>query len=341
MTVFGYDLANPWALLVALAAVPIVWWSHRAAGRVLFSSLSLLPHEHTWRTRLAWLPDALFGLAALALAVALAGPRKGDEHARIRREGIAIMMVVDASGSMQALDLSEGDRELTRLDAVKRVFEQFVLGGSGLRGRRDDAIGLISFAKYADTRSPLTLDHGNLVTAARAVQLVTDRAEDGTAVGDGLAQAVERLRAAPQPSKVAIVLTDGVSNAGELSPIAAANLAKESGVKVYTVGAGTNGRAPVRVQDGFGNTQLVSVPVQIDEETLREVAATTGGRYFRATDLAGLRQVYRDIDQLERVEIAEDQFANHRQYYAWFVALAMIAMAAAMTLRSSVLRRLP
>lgn len=341
MTFFGAELAHPWYLLVALAALPIVWWSHRAAGRVVFSSLRVLPHEHTWRTRLAWVPDALYGLAAICLAVALAGPRRGDDNARIRREGIAIMMVVDASGSMQALDLSERDREQTRLDAVKRVFEQFVLGGGGLRGRRDDAVGLISFARYADTRSPLTLDHGNLVTAARQVEIVTEPSEDGTAIGDGLAQAVERLRAAPQPSKVAIVLTDGVSNAGELSPLTAANLAKDAGVRVYTVGAGTNGRAPVRMKDPFGNTQLVSVPVQIDEETLTEIAATTGGRYFRATDLGGLRQVYRDIDRLERVKISEDQFANYRQFYILFVALAMLAIAGAMTLRATLLRRLP
>ena len=341
MTIFGVELAHPAYLLVALAVVPIVLWSRRAAGRVVFSSLAALPRASTWRTELAWIPDAFIGVAVLSLAVALAGPRKGDDAHRIRREGIAIMMVVDASGSMQALDLSEGSRELTRLDAVKQVFEQFVLGGDRLRGRPDDAIGLISFARYADTRSPLTLDHDNLVTAARQVAIVTDPNEDGTAVGDGLAQAVERLRAAPQPSKVAIVLTDGVSNAGEMSPMAAANLAHDAGVKVYTIGAGTNGSAPVRVQDGFGNTQLVSMPVKIDEKTLGEMASVTGGRYFRATDAGGLRQIYGEIDRLTRVEISETQFSDYRQFYVWFVALAMLMMAAAVSLRSTWLRRLP
>lgn len=341
MTVFGVELVQPWYLLAALAVIPAVWWSHRAAGRVVFSSLDALPVAATWRTRLAWVPDALVALAVLALCVALAGPRRGQRDSRVRTEGIAIAMVVDISSSMQALDLSEKDRELTRLDAVKRVFEQFVLGGAGLRGRADDAIGLVSFARYADTRSPLTLDHGNLVTAARALEIVTERSEDGTAVGDGLALAVERLREAPMRSKVAIVLTDGVSNAGELAPLAAADLAREAGVKVYTVGAGTTGSAPVRVDDPFGGQRLVSMPVEIDEETMREMAARGGGRYFRATDADGLRRVYREIDRLERTEISEVKFLEYDQFYGWFVVAAMIALTLAMGLRGTVLRRLP
>ena len=341
MTLFGIELAHPWYLLAALAIVPVVLLARFAAGRVQFSSLAALPAGATWRTRLAPLPDALYGLAALALAVALAGPQRYDGQHRVKRRGIAIMMVVDHSGSMRALDLSDTERELTRLDAVKGVFEQFVLGGGGLGGRPDDAIGLIAFARYADTLSPLTLDHANLATAARQVEIVTEQAEDGTAVGDGLAQAVERLRAAPQQSKVAIVLTDGVSNAGEVAPLAAASLAKDSGVKVYTVGAGTNGRAPIRVENAFGQSELVSMPVQIDEETLTKIAEATGGAYFRATDLDGLRQVYRAIDKLERTEIDETQTAEPDQLYPWLVALAMLAIAAAVTLRATALRRLP
>ncbi|MBK9036853.1 MAG: VWA domain-containing protein [Myxococcales bacterium] len=342
MTLFGIELAHPWYLLAALAIAPVVLLSRHAAGRVQFSSLAALPHGATWRTSLAWLPDALYGLAVLALALALAGPQRYDGQHRIKRRGIAVMMVVDHSGSMQALDLSDQDHEQTRLDAVKRVFEQFVLGGGGLGGRPDDAIGLIAFARYADTLSPLTLDHANLATAARQVEIVTEQREDGTAVGDGLAQAVERLRAAPQASKVAIVLTDGVSNVGEVAPLAAASLARDASIKVYTVGAGTNGRAPVRVPSRFGGgTELVSMQVQIDEDTLRKIAEATGGRYFRATDLDGLRQVYKEIDRLERTEIDETQGAEPNQLYGYLVALAMLAIAGAVTLRATLLRRLP
>jgi Ca-activated chloride channel family protein len=342
MSLWGIQLQHPWYLLAALAVIPAVWLAHRAAGRVVFSSIDALPHQATWRTRLAWVPDALLAVAILSLCIALAGPRRGQRDSRIRSEGIAIAMVVDISGSMRALDLSERDRELTRLDAVKKVFEQFVLGGGGLKGRADDAIGLVSFARYADTRSPLTLDHGNLVTAARALELVTEQSEDGTAVGEGLALAVERLREAPMRSKVAVVLTDGVSNAGEIAPMAAAELAHDAGVRVYTIGAGTNGMAPIRVDDPFsGGQRLVSTRVEIDEETMRAIAEKAGGKYFRATDAAGLRRVYQEIDRLERTEITEIKFLEYDQYYGRFVLAAMIAVAVAFVLRGSLFRRLP
>lgn len=338
----GVELAHPWYLLVALAAIPAVWWSRRAAGRVMFSSLTALPDASTWRTRLAWLPDAFVALAVLSLAVALSGPRTGDRDSKVRAEGIAMMMVVDISGSMQALDLSEPNREMTRLDAVKQVFERFVLGGDGLAGRPDDAIGLVSFAGYADTRSPLTLDHTNLAAAVRALELVSDPNEDGTAVGDGLALAVERLRESKQASRVAILLTDGVSNRGEVMPLAAATLARDAGVKVYTIGAGTNGMAPVKAADPFtGEPRLVSTRVEIDEETLRAIAAKAGGQYFRATDAAGLKRVYGEIDKLEKTEVTEVKFLEHHLHYQWFVIAAMAAFALALVLRASVFRRLP
>lgn len=339
MTIFGAEIVHPAYLALAALALPAAWWAQRAAGRVVFSSLDALPAAASWRTRLAWLPTAMLALAVVALGIALAGPRKGIGHTEIRRDGIAIVMTVDVSGSMRALDMSEGGVERTRLDAVKEVFAQFV------KGRRDDAIGLVSFARYADTRSPLTLDHDNLALAAAGLALVTEQSEDGTAVGEGLALAVERLRDSPARSKVAIVLTDGVSNAGEIAPLAAAELARDAGVKVYTIGAGTNGSAPIRVDDPFsGGTQLVSTQVQIDEDTLRAIAERAGGRYFRATDAGGLRQVYRDIDRLERTDLREQgkpRFREYEEYYVWFVGAAMILIAVALLLRGSVLRRLP
>uniref|UniRef100_UPI003D0CC406 VWA domain-containing protein n=1 Tax=Haliangium sp. TaxID=2663208 RepID=UPI003D0CC406 len=235
-----------WYLVLAILAVPAFWLSRRSTGRVVFSSLSLLPQRaSTWRTELAWLPDAGVAVAVVALSVALAGPRvaRGDSH--IQREGIAIMMVVDISSSMRALDLSDEDVEKTRLDAVKEVFRSFVEGdGEDLGGRPDDAIGLVSFAGYADTRCPLTLNHASLLSIAADLEIVSERSEDGTAIGDGLGLAVERLRTAESSSRVAILLTDGVDNAGVASPMEAAELARALGIKVYTIGAGTNGLAP-------------------------------------------------------------------------------------------------
>jgi Ca-activated chloride channel homolog len=329
---------QPWYLLLALLAIPVFLLAHHAAGRVRFSSLRVLPaRASTWRTRLAWLPDLLYALAVVALAIAMAGPRKGENDARIRREGIAICMVVDTSSSMAALDLSGPAREQTRLDAVKDVFADFVLGLHGLRGRADDAVGLVSFARYADTRSPLTLDHGNLAAAARALELTPPRTrEDGTAIGDGLALAVERLAASPARSKVAILLTDGEDNASQVSPDEAAVLARDSGVKVYAIGAGTNGVAPLRVGD-----ELVQVPVSIDEDLLKSVADTTGGKYFRATDRDGLRAIYGEIDRLERTELEGTQFYEYREYYELAVAIGLALAVLALALRATLLRRLP
>jgi len=332
------ELTRPWLLLAALAAVPVLILARRAAGRVVFSSLGALPAaaRGSWRTRFDWIPDILLATAVIAMAVGLAGPRAGERDARVRREGIAIAMVVDISGSMAALDLAEKGVEQTRLDAVKKVFERFVLGGAGLAGRPDDAVGLVSFAGYADTRSPLTLDHDNLIAAARGLELVRDRREDGTAIGDGLALAVERLREAPARSKVAILLTDGVNTAGKQAPLAAAADAAEHHIKVYTVGAGTNGTAPMR----FGG-ELVAVPVEIDEPLLQQIAERTGGAYFRATDAGGLAEVYKEIDRLERSELTEVRFLEYHEHY-WIPLAAGLALATlALLLRASVLRRLP
>jgi Ca-activated chloride channel family protein len=336
------ELREPWSLLLALLAVPVFLASRRAPGRVLVSSIRALPAARGWRTRLSFLPDALLALALVGLAVALAGPRAGDRSTRVHREGIAIVMAVDTSGSMRALDLSSPGEERTRLDAVKAVSRQFVQGGGGLRGRPDDEVGLVTFARYADTRCPLTLDHSQFAAIAEASRIVTRGDEDGTSIGDALALSVERLRAAPARSKVIVLLTDGVNNAGAVDPQAAARMAEEAGVKVYTIGAGTNGVAPVRVTDPFtGQSVLRGMPVEIDEALLQEIASTTGGQYFRATDAAALRQIYGQIDRLERTRVAEDRFLAYREYYGWMVALAMVSSAAALGLRGTWLRRLP
>ncbi len=340
----AFELREPWFLALAALAVPLYLWSRRTGGRIRFSSLALLPKKpRSLRSRLAFLPDALLALAVIAVAVALAGPRVGDRSSRVRREGIAVLMAVDISGSMQALDLSTPGHEQTRLDAVKEVFRDFLLGGSGgLAGRPDDAIGLVSFARFADCRAPLTLDHESLAQVARDLHIVSDPQEDGTALGDGLGLAVLRLSESKARSRVVILLTDGVSNAGDTAPREAAELAKSQNIKVYTIGAGTNGLAPVRVDDPFtGRSVLRQMPVEIDEATLRDVAEQTGGRYFRATDADALRDVYREIDRLERSEIVENRFQQYHEFFDAFTAAGLIAIAIALVLRGSWLRRLP
>ena len=333
------EFREPTYLLASLSAIAIVLMAFLPSGRLIFSSLKLLPAQgHTFRTRLMWVPTALLAAAAILLSIALAGPRLPDRSQRVEREGIAIMMAVDISGSMRALDLSDGDDEGTRLEAVKKVFEEFIVGEGDLDGRPDDAIGIVSFAGFADTRCPLTLDHDILLQIARSLKIVTERREDGTALGDGLGLAVERLRASKAKSKVVILLTDGVSYRGEEPPLAAAELAATEGIKVYTIGAGTRGKA--RMKDP-SNGWIRTVDVEIDEETLQAIAKRTDGRYFRATDSAALREVYQAIDALERTKIGEERFREYTEYYRHFTAFALLLAALAWLLMATVFRRLP
>jgi Ca-activated chloride channel family protein len=340
MNLHHFSLAYPGAILLALFAIPVWWWSHRSAGRVVFSSLRALPYGSTWRTAIAWIPDAMLAASVVLFAFALAGLRSTDDNSRVRRDGISVMMTIDVSGSMRALDLSEKNKELTRLDAVKRVFEQFVLGGGGLDGRPDDAIGLIAFAHYADTRSPLTLDHGNLVTAARQLDFAAED-EDGTAIGAGLELAVQRLADSKAKSKIVVLLTDGESNIHDIDEQTAIDDAVKAGVRVYTIGAGTNGVAPIRIDRGDGRTELRQMQVSIDEALLRKIADKTGGQYFRATDNASLHAIYAQIDKLERSHIDEERFVSYHLYYSLFLVFALAAAVGAFVLRGTLLRRLP
>jgi len=336
------EFHQPLWLFLILAALPAFFWAWHSGGRLTFSSLAILPAaRRSWRSRLRFLPPLLLALAVAALAVALAGPRVANRQARIKKQGIAIMLVLDISGSMQALDLSLPDRERTRLDAVRDVLIDFVTGGHGLLGRADDLIGIVSFAAYADTRCPLTLDHDNLVAAAKQLEIVSREDEDGTAIGDGLGLALERLRDAKAKSRVAILLTDGVNNRGDTSPPQAAELAATLGIKVYTVGAGTNGMAPVRVTDPFGRRVLDRMPVEIDEKMLKGIAEKTGGRYFRATDAETLSRVYREIDSLERSEFVEQRFRQYQEYFPYALGLGLLLATLAWLLQATLLRRLP
>lgn len=335
---WAIEFRDPLLLALALLAVPVFLLARRAPGRVLFSSFHLLPGRgRGWRVRMAWVPDACLGLSLVALVIALAGPRIGERTSRVQREGIAIMMVIDTSGSMAALDLVTPDRERTRLEAVQDVFEQFVLGGGVLGGRPDDAVGVVSFARYADTAAPLTLDHENLVAVVRNLEITRLRSEDGTAIGDALGLAVERLRESPALSRIAVLLTDGVNNAGVEPPASAAELAHSQGVKVYTIGAGTTGIAPVRDPRGI----LRSVPVQIDEATLRDIADRTGGRYFRADNAEALVDVYAEIDRLERTRITEERSRQYEEQFAFPLFAGLLLVMFGWLGRSSVFARVP
>jgi Ca-activated chloride channel family protein len=337
-----WELRDPLFLLAALLAPLVYSLASRLPATVTYSSLELVDAApQSLRTRLARLPALLLALTTLALAIALAGPRTGDATSSMKREGIAIAMVVDRSGSMQARDFVRDDLGVSRLDAVKGVFRDFVSGSASGEGRPDDLIGLVAFARYADGLCPLTLDHGNLVAILDQVEIVADPGEDGTAIGEGLALAVERLRRSPAQSRVAILLTDGASNAGDIGPLQAADLAARHGIKVYAIGAGTTGFAPVPVRTRGGRTVLQRAFVETDEKTLEAIADRTGGRYFHAADGEGLASVVAEIDRLERSEITEIRYLQYEHHFAAFVGAGLVLIALSTLLSGTLLRRLP
>lgn len=336
----GLEFRDPIFLLFGLLAPVVYLLAARSPSRIRYSSLSLLRDApSSWRVRLLPLPALCLAAAHLALSIALAGPRTGDASTLIHREGIAIMLVVDRSGSMNARDFVEDDRSVDRLMAVKRVLRRF-LGDQSAPGRPDDLIGLVAFARYADSVAPLTLDHVNLAAILDQVSIVTDRDEDGTAVGQGLALAVERLRRHEAKSRVVILLTDGANNSGEITPGQAAELAAAHDIRVYTVGAGRTGYAPFPVQ-WRGGTVLRQARVELDERSLQEIASHTGGRYFHAGDAEALAQVYEEIDELERSKIVEVRFMQYEEHYAGFTAAGALLIVVAALSAGTLLRRLP
>ncbi|HBE68901.1 MAG TPA: aerotolerance regulator BatA [Planctomycetaceae bacterium] len=338
----GFEFAHPMWLL-AILALPLLWWLlSRPSSVLIFSSSSLLSgHHRSWKQRLVQTPKFLSVIGIACLFIALARPRTPDADTRVSREGIAIMMVLDRSSSMNARDLVPKDRSINRLDVVQEVFVDFVLGKDGTDGRVDDLVGLIGFAGYADSICPLTLDHANLSNLASELSIVTDQNEDGTAVGDALGLAVERLRRSKAKSRVAILLTDGVSNAGVIQPLKAADLAKQFDIKVYCIGAGTNGVAPIPMQDFTGRVVLGEMEVRIDEELLKEVASLTGGKYFRATDADSLASVYEQIATLERTEVTEQRFLMYTEHFPIWLQIGGGLLAISALTRSTLFRRLP
>ncbi len=337
-----WELRDPWFLLAVLLAPILLVLLRRGSGFVLFSSLAIPDQApRSLRVRLGGLPTFLLVVSVLALSVGLAGPRRGDATTRISREGIALMMALDRSGSMDARDF-ETDREINRLQTVQRVFQSFLTDPDGRTRRPDDLIGAIAFGRYPDSVCPLTLDHGSLSTIVGDLEVLRDRQESATAIGDALALAVERLREHPARSKVVILLTDGEDNASIIDPRTSAQLAADHKVKVYTIGAGKTGEVAFPVWDPLGQRMVLdSRFFELDEEALRQIAETTGGQYFQAEDAAALERVIAEIDLLERSEISEVRYRDYTEFFPAFIWAALGLVAASAIISGTVLRRLP
>jgi Ca-activated chloride channel family protein len=327
----NYTFANPqffWLFTLVAASVGwYVWRQNRRHPHIQVASTEGLRGVRTARVVLR---HALFVLRALAFAllvIAMARPQRSNQWESVTTEGIDIVMALDISGSMLAQDFKPD-----RLEAAKRVATQFIAG------RPDDRIGLVVFSGESFTQCPLTTDHTSLVNLFNSVH--SGMIEDGTAIGLGLANAVNRIKDSDAISKVVILLTDGVNNRGSIDPPTAADIAKRFGIRVYTIGVGSHGMAPYPVQTPFG-TELQDMPTEIDEELLRNIATMTDGQYFRATDNEALVKVYEQIDRLEKSKISVQEHHKKSEEYLWFAMIAVILLLIEITMRYTVLRNLP
>jgi len=318
-------LASPWWLLLAIvviARIALALRDHRRNfGAFVFPSLSLLAPKKTMRIRTAWLPFALEALAFVALTVALARPQRVVRMSTSDRFGIDIVIALDASGSMAAEDF----RPRNRFAVAKELIADFI------SRRQDDRIGIVTFGVRAATRVPITYDRD----VAKAILEKAEVGEngDGTAIGHAIATSVNRLRTSKTRSRVIILVTDGVNNAGSIDPQVAAQLAAQYGIRVYTIGVGSRGPVPmpVRREDPFTGrvfTTYEMVRADIDEETLSSIAKTTGGAYFRATDARAMGDILGRINQLEKTRISAPKTENIEELYAWPLAagLALLAL---------------
>lgn len=324
--------ANPeYFYLLLLIPLLIVWyWFRRNKSQAEVRYSGLAAFSGVRKSPRTWLIHSLFILRIIALAlivIALARPQYTSSKQNIQIEGIDIVMALDVSGSMLARDFQPD-----RLEAAKNVAEDFI------KGRPNDRVAIVIFSGEAFTQVPLTTDHDMISNMFEEIK--SGMIEDGTAIGDGLATAVSRLKDSEAISKVIILITDGVNNAGSVDPMSAAEMAKMFGIRVYTVGIGSMGMAPYPVPTPYG-IQLQQMQVQIDEELLQKIATMTGGQYFRADNNNKLRAIYKEIDEMERSKIDIQEFKKKHESYLPFAMAAFLLIALEILLRYLYFKRIP
>lgn len=326
------SFAHPW-ILMGLALIPLLaaWWIWRyrkQEAALQHSDIGVFDGiGKTWRVRLRWLPYALRVVAIGTAVVALARPQSQLSRQEMKVEGIDIVMAMDISGSMLAEDFKPN-----RLEAAKKVAADFI------EGRKNDRMGLVVFAGEAFTQVPLTIDHHVLLKQLGSLKSGIIR--DGTALGDGLATAINRIKDSEAKSKVIILLTDGVNNQGSVDPQSAAEIAAMYNIRLYTIGVGSLGKAPYPFRDQFGRVHYQNIDVEIDEPLMKQMAAATDdGRYFRATNKNALEQIFNQIDDMEKSRIDVTQYAQTRDEQGRWLWLAFIALALEALLRWGIFKK--
>lgn len=334
--VFRFE--DPWMLFL-LGLIPLMIYNYiKGSGhtRVSFSSIHNL--KRLKRSKSIYARHSLIGLRCLCIALiilAMARPQAGNKQTQYLSEGIDILLTIDTSGSMKALDFSLDGKRVDRLSAVKEVVKKFI------RGRKSDRIGMIVFGKEAFTQCPLTLDYGVLINFLDHVEIGI-AGEDATAIGDAISIGVKRLKALEKAkSRVIILLTDGRNNAGRIDPKTAARIAREFDVKIYTIGAGTEGEAPFLVEHPLFGKQYVYQKVDLDEETLKEIAEITDAYYFRAKDTAALERIYQQIDELEKTEVKVKEYMEYNELFWWFLIPALAFLLIEVILSQTRFRKIP
>jgi len=327
-------LAHPYYLLLLLLIPGLIWWwlrRHKAlTAGLLYSDTGLVrPAQRSGQALRRHLPHILRGAALALFILALARPQSGRHGEEILTEGIDIVLCLDISSSMKAEDF----KPRNRLHVAKETAAAFI------SGRKTDRIGMVIFAAKSLTQCPLTLDRDILLDFLDRVDI--GMIEDGTAIGLGLGTSINRLRDSEAESKVIVLLTDGINNRGQIDPVTAARMAAAFGIRIYTIGAGTRGTAPYPVEDRFFGTRYVQMPVEIDEETLTEIAGITGGQYFRATDAEGLREIFGRIDRMEKTLVKTRQYVEYSEKFHLALVPALFLLIAEVALARTVLRKLP
>ena len=329
--------ANIEYLFLLLLLIPYIIWyilkrSKSEPSLQVSDTRAYMHAPKSFRNYLLHVPFVLRVIALSMIIVILARPQTTDNWQNTEVEGIDIMLAVDVSTSMLAEDLKPN-----RLEAAKEVAAKFI------NGRPNDNIGLTIFAGESFTQCPLTVDHAVLLNLFHSIKGdIAQRGliEDGTAIGMGLANAINRLKDSKAKSKVIILLTDGTNNRGDISPLTAAEIAKSLGIRIYTIGVGTNGMAPYPIPTAMG-VQYMNVPVEIDESTLTQIAGTANGNYFRATSNSKLEEVYEEIDKLEKTKLNVNEYSKREEEYQLFALIAFLCILAEVLLRNSILKKIP